>query len=221
MTSQPPSLYVATPCYGGQAHAIFMRSLLALGQACRGRGIALQTDLGGGDALIGRGRAAMMARFLSTPATHLLFIDADMGFEADDVFRLLDADKDVIGGVYPRKHQEAGADVALEMTQSSAEQPIGGMQQVAAVGAGFLLVSRKAAQQMTDGHRHLLAKLADLQNGQAAAAVMAFDSFVDPPSGRYLNDYEAFCRRWRDLGGTVWAHGDMRLRHVGEIVHSA
>tara|TARA_R100000654_G_C2638911_1_gene121349 strand:- start:146 stop:757 length:612 start_codon:yes stop_codon:yes gene_type:complete len=37
-------------------------------------------------------------------ATHLLFIDADIGFTWQNIERLLSADKDVVCGIYPRKH---------------------------------------------------------------------------------------------------------------------
>ena len=35
--------------------------------------------------------------------THLLFIDADIGFSEKSIFRMLDFDKDVVAGIYPRK----------------------------------------------------------------------------------------------------------------------
>jgi hypothetical protein len=34
----------------------------------------------------------------------ILFIDADIGFQAQNIERLLCADKDVVCGIYPRKH---------------------------------------------------------------------------------------------------------------------
>ena len=35
--------------------------------------------------------------------THLLFIDAEIAFNPESVFRMLDLDEDVVTGVYPRK----------------------------------------------------------------------------------------------------------------------
>ena len=68
--NRTPSLCLATPCYAGLAHALYARSLLALGPACAARGVSLEIDLGGGEALIGRARAAMMANFVAGEATH-------------------------------------------------------------------------------------------------------------------------------------------------------
>ena len=36
-------------------------------------------------------------------ATHLLFIDADIGFQPENIERLIRADKDIACGIYPRK----------------------------------------------------------------------------------------------------------------------
>ncbi len=35
--------------------------------------------------------------------THLLFIDADISFNPETVFRMIDFDKDIVTGIYPRK----------------------------------------------------------------------------------------------------------------------
>jgi len=207
---------------------IYTQSLLALQPACRARGLPLQLDLGGGEALIGRGRASMMAKFLRTGASHLLFADADVGFTPQDVFRLLDADRDVIGGLYPRNRMDAAAlaqgrplaDMLRLEGETLAGAPPGeadGLQSVASLGTGFLMISRRAALRMGEGYPQLRARLGDVSGVGIDAAVMVFDSFIEPETGRYLSDYEAFCRRWRDLGGEVWAHPQVRIAHLAEI----
>ena len=95
MSETAPSLYLATNCYGGQASAAYMQSVLVLRGACAGRCVGLHIELGGGEALIGRARAAMMAKFLAGGWTHLLYVDSDGGFETAAVFRMLDAGDDV------------------------------------------------------------------------------------------------------------------------------
>ena len=234
MSTEAPIIFLATPCYGGQAHMIYTQSLLALRPACAARGIGLALDLGGGEALIGRARAGMLVRFLASPATHLLFVDADIGFAPEAVFRLLASGRDVVGGVYPRK----GLDLAAlrEVVAAGEPNPLGravraefeplpgagapgddGLLAAAAVGTGFLMISRRAAQRMTDGYPQLRARLGDVSGSKVAEAVMVFDSFVEPETGRYLTDFQAFCRRWRDLGGEVWADPGCQVSHLSEV----
>jgi hypothetical protein len=45
-----------------------------------------------------------------------------------------------------------------------------------------------------------------------------FESMIDPASGTYLSEDFAFCKRWTDLGGEIWADLDSRLDHVGPSV---
>jgi hypothetical protein len=222
VATKAPFLHLATPCYGGQAHVVYMRSLLDLRPACQARGVSLWPDLGGGEALIGRGRGSYLMKFLRSEATHLLFVDADVGFSPDAVFRLLDSGRDVIGGAYPRKAQMTAAlrngELALELDPLGDEAAdADGLRRVAAVGAGFLMISRPAAQRLLDAYPHLLAKLSDVQGAADGGALMVFDSFVEPETGRYLNDWQAFGRRWRDLGGEVWVDTRAGLTHIGDV----
>ena len=217
-----PHHFVATPCYGGQLSATYMRSLLALADACAERGIQLDVEMGGGEALIARWRGAVFALYLTTPATHLLFIDADIAFPTEAVFRLLDTGHDVVGGAYPKKAQAPGGQIDWEVDPLVGERlEPSGLQEVASTGTGFLLVSRAAAQRMSHGHPELRAKLGDLKGAVAPEAVMVFDNLIEPHTGRYLADHQAFCRRWRILGGKVWTDFDLGLTHLGEVERRA
>jgi len=207
VTAAAPSIFLATPCYGGLAHASYTRSLLALRPACAARGIGLHVELGGGEALVARGRAAMMAAFLASAATRLLFVGNDVAFAPEAVFRLLDSGHDVVGAALPDEPSPA----------RSEPDPLG-FRRVDTLDAGFLLVSRRAAQRMVDAHPELRAKLGDLHAARAASATMMFDAFVDPQSGRYLAEADAFCHRWRALGGEVWADTRGGVRRDGSPV---
>ena len=61
----------------------------------------------GNESLITRARNTIVTMMLYQTdyvSTHLLFIDSDIGFSAENIQRLLQADKDVVCGIYPRKH---------------------------------------------------------------------------------------------------------------------
>jgi hypothetical protein len=235
-----PFVYLATPCYGGVLTLQFMQSVLALQAACRERGVGLEIDLMGGDALITRARSRLAARFLDHPqATHILFCDADIGFAPGNVFRLLEADKAVIAAVCPMKYidwertraaAKAGAPdmmaaslgyvVRFIPTADHSVQVEGGIAKVAYGGTGFLLIRREAMQSIVDAHPELEAKMGDMGDKLADRAVMVFETMIEPETGQYLSEDYAFCRRWRDLGGEIWADMEARLTHVGPSAYT-
>jgi len=234
--AQPPSIFLATPCYGGLATTAYMSSVLALQRVCMERRIGLQVELGGGDALIPRARGIMAAKFLEhTTHTHLLFVDADIGFRPEAVFRLLDAGREVIGGVYPAKRvhwdkarrafERKAADIPaaslnyvvrfLPSETNAVEVDDDGFGEVAYVGTGFMLIARSALQKLTDAHPNLRARHGDMAGAAVPEATMLFETVIEPDTGQYLSEDYAFCRRWRDLGGAIYADFHTRLTHVG------
>src|SRR6201992_824650 len=98
-------LVVATPCFGGQVSTIYVNSIFALQSAVRSlSNMRMKVELRDGDALITRARANLMTQFLDdASATHFLFVDADIGFQPEQVFRLLESGADVVAAVYPIK----------------------------------------------------------------------------------------------------------------------
>ena len=234
------SIFLATPCYGGLTTIAYMSSVLALQRACIERRTGLQVELGGGDALISRARGVMAGKFLEhTTHSHLLFVDADIGFKPESVFRLLDADRDVVGGVYPAKRVhwdkakrafESGAsDVPaasynyvvryIPHPENRVEVDEQGFGPVAYIGTGFMLIRRQALQRVADAHPELRAKHGDMNGAAVPEAPMVFETMIEAETGEYLSEDYAFCRRWRDLGGEIFADFETRLMHVGHAAY--
>ena len=99
------NLVVATPCFGGQISVLYAASLFKLQKLVRTYGdFNLKVLFKDGDALITRARASLISQFLDDPnATHLLFIDADIGFEPEQVLRLIECGADMCAAIYPIK----------------------------------------------------------------------------------------------------------------------
>ena len=97
-------LVVGTPMYGGMCTSEYTQSLLSLKEACVQHGIEMTCIFLGNESLIQRGRNSIAHHFLSIPnATHLMFIDADQKFVANDIAKMIKADKGIIGGAVPMK----------------------------------------------------------------------------------------------------------------------
>jgi hypothetical protein len=81
------------------------------------------------------------------------------------------------------------------------------------------MIRRQAMQRIVDAHPELTATLDD-PHGEVRQAVMVFDTLIEPETGQYLSEDYAFCRRWRDLGGEIWADLEARLIHVGHAAYA-
>jgi hypothetical protein len=230
-----PHILVATPCYGGNVTNYYALSAIKLQSACIERGIGLSFRMLGGDALITRARSNLAAEFLEDPvATHLLFIDADIGFRAEQVFALLDGDRDIVSAVYPMKiinweriraQSEAGNNLvpaatmnyAVEFLDPATITPVDGLARVRSVGTGFMLIRRQVFTRMAEHYPALEFRGFGRPNPQDTERFAFFETMIDPETGSYLSEDYAFCKRWRDIGGEIWIDLASRLTHVGSI----
>jgi hypothetical protein len=105
-------VFIATPCYGGMATVEYMKSILGLIQFCTQNKIPCQTHFMSNESLIPRARNYLTDEFLRSDCTHLMFIDADIGFNPEHVLFLLALQNpdptvdpyDVIAVPYPKKN---------------------------------------------------------------------------------------------------------------------
>ena len=230
--SQPsfPNVMLATPCYGALVTQVYMQSVLALTTEAQRTGLPLSLALLGQDALITRSRNTLVARFLASEATHLLFVDADIAFAPNDVFRLLRHGKEVIGAPYPvRQHVwdaatmrevQAGEPVAFAtlryVGEPSGELTPEGLLPARYAGTGFLLIARSALEKLIAAypetrcrHNHVAAR------AEPEEAWALFDCLIDRDTGDYLSEDFAFCTRFRAIGGELWLDPAIRLTHAG------
>jgi hypothetical protein len=237
-----PSIVIATPCFGGMVSQNYMGSVMRLINHGTATG-AFDATLAmlGYDALISRARSLLVGAFLDDPkATHLLFVDADISFEPEQVLRLLSAGKDFAGALYPLKsidwdlipqrcveHGETLRQAALSYVGTFAPEAErkqdGGFATGIYVGGGFQLLSRGMIERMVAAypetrfnHTHSLHKSGVRGAAASSANLYAlFDCIIEPETGAYLSEDYAFCRRWRQIGGEIWIDTASRLTHSG------
>lgn len=209
--------HIAMPCYGGMLTESVFMSFIKFSNTARQLGIDWTLETMVNESLISRARNTLTAKFLhQQDSTHLMFIDADIGWEPWHLLVLLNRNVDMIGGLYPMKTMPIkwvvngfdGAEVGPD-----------GLQEVSKAGTGFLLTKR-----------HVFPKLA------THPAVKAYknDIGLDPVYDQYLRTYWdtavrqnryysedwTACENWRDLGGKIYIDKRVLLRHSGSYVFS-
>ncbi len=234
MDREPLHLFIATPCYGGLVYQRYMQSICALLLAAQNDGSRVSVQLLGNDSLITRARNTLVSMFLDSDATHLLFIDADIGFSPDEVIRLLRVDKDVAAGAYPLKIIHTGPETVARIRRGEGletaflhyvgvpiegptRQEQDGFVTAEYAGTGFMLIRREALERMIAAYpetRFITAHDRSEQNPSQNLYAL-FDCMIDPATGEYLSEDYTFCRRWRDIGGEVWLDTRSQLQHTG------
>lgn len=101
---KPLKVWLLTPCYGSQVYVNYVTSLMHTVELFRLCQIPLIVEFCKNDSLVPRARNNLLAKAMSDPdMTHVIFIDADITWNPSDILRLLLADKEVVGGIYPLK----------------------------------------------------------------------------------------------------------------------
>jgi len=230
-------LVIATPCFGGQISVLYAASLFKLQSVVRTyRGLSLKVLFKDGDALITRARASLISQFLDDPsATHLLFVDADIGFEPEQVLRLIECGADMCAAIYPVKRIDwdkvkctieaarsnpaaAALKYVFEVDDPNAVIERAGFVRVRYAGTGFLMMRRAALERMCAHYPQLKFKR-DHSSDAAMTSENRFALFecMVAEDGTYLSEDFAFCRRWTDMGGEIWADLNSRLNHIGPM----
>tara|TARA_Y100000114_G_scaffold31937_1_gene27498 strand:- start:1979 stop:2794 length:816 start_codon:yes stop_codon:yes gene_type:complete len=100
-------IFLGMPMYGGMLCEPTLHGLLELQAWTQVNNVSMRIQTMGNESLITRARNTIVSMMMDQTdfvATHLLFIDADIGFSYKNIERLLCADKDIACGIYPRKH---------------------------------------------------------------------------------------------------------------------
>lgn len=215
-------LMVATPCYGGVVTNAFMLSSLRAALLMQAGQVVYEVVTSPGDSLVHRARNTLAAVFLASRHSHLLFVDADIGFPADGPLRLLNADRDLVCGIYPKKCDEP--EFPLNWLPGSSRLlercPRTGCVRILEGPTGFMMIHRRVFERMMEAHPEWRYRgPAHLTAEQEPFSYSFFDCFHH--GERYLSEDYGLCARWAELGGETWMDPSIRLTHVGQKTYDA
>ena len=233
---------IATPCYGGQLTEAYLHGILQTTVKAQHKGIQVHLNTMGNESLITRARNTLVSQFLDFDEkepdrfTHLLFIDSDIGFGAENVIRLIESGHDVCAGIYPRKSidwksvpkflKETGEEgleqKALGYNLNFAE-PLNikvknGFTEVLDAATGFMCIKKEVFYKMKKAYSNLKYTSDQIINNERFSSnncFAFFDCIIDEKSNRYLSEDYAFCRLWQKIGGKIFADVISPLTHYG------
>ena len=237
-------LFIATPCYGGMLTEAYFRSTIRLLTFCNQHQIPVAFGTIANESLVTRARNVLVAYFLQSDFTRLMFIDADIEFQVEDVIKLIAHNKEVAVGAYPKKgvnwqriresvrmkdegysdQQIAsfGSDYAINfkfLNRDTKQIAIeNGLIRLHDGATGFMMIKREVIDKMIK-HYPELKYNNDLNTPPELNPhfYAFFDTMIDPKDKRYLSEDYTFSRRWQDMGGEIWLDPSISLNHYGSF----
>ncbi|MEA4857710.1 MAG: hypothetical protein AAGU21_20785 [Solidesulfovibrio sp.] len=231
-------LMIGTPCYNGNVTVNYLRSVIPMVGFLERQGIRTGMLTPSHESLITRGRNLIANEFLrQTEYTHLLFIDADIGFSPELPWKFLEADKDVVCGIYPVKHldveklrtirgdvlervaQAASLHYAVKLKPGGRPEPGTGLLPVVYGATGFMMIKREVFTRLSEAYPELAYDYAYTNDDQTGNFAF-FETAIDPANRDYLPEDYAFCKRWTDIGGEIYADVHSVFTHVGNYEYT-
>lgn len=237
-------LFIATPAYGGLVGEAYLKSMTKIGIMFSRYGLNFTLCTIANESLITRGRNTLTGMFMADPKfTDMIFIDADIHFQAEDVLklwaRIVQNDNiKVAVGAYPKKtiNWKTIHEAVKTQNISTEDMPkyqaayvlnikagtdgkiplLDGMIPVHDGGTGFMIFERSVIQAMMDAWPELH-YTNDLGTNPAWDPYMfaLFDTMIEPESKRYLSEDYTFCRRCQQLGIQIFMDPTINLDHQG------
>jgi hypothetical protein len=216
---------------------MFMTSILRLQILLSQNQIELLLDTTENESLVHRARNVSVGRFMQkTDAEYFMFVDADIHFDPEAVVRLFRSGHDVSCACYPKKlvmwdqakdgikegdtRNPAMLASSLVINFGAARREIvNGFVEVLDGPTGFMVIKRDVFIRMQEKFPELNC-VNDHQNRDFDTYHACFDCMIDPLNRRYLSEDYAFCRRWQQMGGHIFADVQTTLGHVGNLPFS-
>lgn len=183
------TVFIATPTYDEWVSIEHDASLLETGIRLTMAGIGVIRAVNPGNPFLDLSRNELVDKFLASDATDLLFVDADVGWDAKVVTRLLSYKQEIVGGLVPKR--DATSDSAFHQNAITGVMSPEGLFQCKELPTAFMRIKRSAFAKLQKPYFRIGANPKD------------------------FGEDIYFCRRWCELGEHLWIDSDISFSHRG------
>lgn len=212
---KPVNLFIATPAYECKVCTNYHASSLNTWMVLTRMGVTMSERSYGGDGLIPRGRTHLLSDFLADPeATHIMWIDSDIGWEPKDIARMLIMDAPIVTAAYRKRTDNVVFGIRFFSDAPKLDKR--GTLPVKYLLGGFTLCRRDAIETLIRTYPERRCKIAD-GGWHQGVNEFAYDFFPCPidDDGTYLSEDYGFSILVRDAGIPIVCIPDVRLSHFG------
>ncbi len=181
-------VFIATPAYHEWLSIEYNASLLETGIRLTQAGIGVYHAVAPGNPFLDLARNELVEKFLATDADSLLFVDADVGWDAKAVTRVLSHPQEIVGGLVPKR--DSASDSTFHQNAITGRMQ-NGLFETKELPTAFMRIKRSAFAKLTKPY---------------------FKIGSDPKD---FGEDIYFCRRWCALGESLWIDSDISFSHRG------
>lgn len=205
-------ILIATTAYENP-DASYTCAIQASREALHKAGFASAYLLLSGNCHVDDARNSVVKEFLPSDCTDLVFIDADVSWEPADLVKLCGYDRDLVGGVYPKRDMSQMSDMPCRTLADATTPDDVGLIEMDGLPTGFMRIRRVVLETLN--------KTAQQWSTGATLLPILFER-GSPPGGERRSGDLYFCWKWRQTGGRIFADPEMRLGHAAQaIVHDS
>ena len=211
-----PSIFIAMPCYD----SVKINTMLSIFQLIQKLGqskveVGINTMK---SPLIHQARNYLTSVFLTTPYSHMLFIDSDVEFGPEAGLRMLVADKDIITTPYRVKDERLDTPRYTVKFPDPKVIPIlpGGLVEIEAGPTGLMLIHRRVFEKIIKNRPDL--KIKNKAVPSPGASHEFYYNFFDFGfnDGYTFGEDVSFCKLARKEGFKLYANTESLTAHRGE-----
>jgi glycosyltransferase involved in cell wall biosynthesis len=198
---------IATPVAAdGSVSIYYVDSLIASFRLAVSHDVELYPIFMANDVLIQRARNDLIALAIESQVDDLVWIDSDIQWHPEWLFRLLEHPVDVVGGTYPKKSDDEQYPVQVHGEKIPVD-PKTGLLEVDGLGTGFLRLTRKALQALWDSNRPYTS------NGKAGRWIC---EVLVGEDGEVIGEDIVLCHKLQALGYKIYLDAGMTCAHIGQ-----
>jgi hypothetical protein len=207
-------LMISTPAYAGNVSVPYAISLSETTYLLLRNNIEVQHNIQTSGSLLVAERNRIVQVFMESDCTHVLMIDADLGWPAQAVISMLLAQKEFICGIYPSRGERCFTfRPSVNEDQSIVSEK--NLLKMEYIPAGFMLISREAIQKMRDKFPELYYE----PKAEANKHMKGWCLFnTEVWEGEFWGEDYYFCRKAREAGIDIWTDPQIQFNHAVSIV---
>lgn len=205
------SIYFATAAYESKVDTHYLDSMLRTQDILNKMGINNGLSILDGDCYIQRARNEFVGEFRKSDASHLFFIDNDIGWDASKVVKVLTMDKDVVVGAYCTKREDSKYVIdPLPGEVFDGKQPF----RLRGAATGFMCIKRHVIETMWDAYSTYRY---ESDEGKILTALFHCDlrKLQGDRMQRFYGEDIDFCHKWLNIRGEIWCDPDIDFTHAG------